>query len=133
MSLQIKHTLGKAYMMYFLICAYRTLTMYNRHIITPYKELIARQPTYSAFNHALSFPRVKIQHSFGIFERTMALTLRYPNTYKRRFLSQPGHQKVMEWTMACLVLHNMLAKVQDDESWLQEMIEQHSYAKRGPG
>ena len=94
----------------------------ERHIITPYKEPIARKASYAAFNYALSIPRVKIEHAFGI------LKARWPSLYDIPIRiskdAESGHTKVMHWTMTCLVLHNMLASWKDDEAWLNEMVKQ---------
>ncbi|RPB27651.1 hypothetical protein L211DRAFT_894763 [Terfezia boudieri ATCC MYA-4762] len=40
----------------------------ERHIITPYMEPAARQPSNAAFNYELSIPLVKIEHVFGVLK-----------------------------------------------------------------
>ena len=69
----------------------------ERHIITPYKEPLARRPTYSAFNPALSVLRVKIEHTFGIFKA------RWPSLYDIPIRitehAHPGHERVIDWTL----------------------------------
>jgi hypothetical protein len=40
----------------------------DKHIITPYKLPVARQPSYKAFNKALSERRIKIEHAFGVLK-----------------------------------------------------------------
>jgi len=34
-----------------------------------------------------------------------------------------GHDRVIGWTMACLVLHNLLIDLQEDDLWLEWAIE----------
>ena len=93
----------------------------ERHIITPYKEPASRLPDNKAFNHEHSQARVKIEHAFGI------LKARWPTIYEipvRIDTNQrQGHERVQQWTMACLVLHNLLHTMRDDETWLQEDID----------
>lgn len=93
----------------------------ERHVITPYKDPIAKRPTHSAFNYALSTPRVRIEHAFGILKARWPSLSDIPLRIGEDVHS--GHQKVIEWTMACLVLHNMLAGMRDDESWLRESLD----------
>jgi DDE superfamily endonuclease len=40
----------------------------DKHIITPYKVPIARQPSHKAFNKAHSEQRIKIEHAFGVLK-----------------------------------------------------------------
>ena len=92
----------------------------ERHIITLYKEPAARQPVNAAFNFQLSIPRVKIEHAFGI------LKARWPTLYdipiQIGLNKDIGHKRVINWTMSCLVLHNILHSLRDDEKWLEEQI-----------
>ena len=37
--------------------------------------------------------------------------------------NKQGHQRVIQWTMACIILHNLLSNFRDDRSWLQEPVE----------
>ena len=34
-----------------------------------------------------------------------------------------GHKRVNHWTMACIVLHNLLHNMKDDESWIDRHTE----------
>ena len=89
----------------------------ERHIITPYKSPAATLPINVIFNYELSKPRVKIEHAFGI------LKVRWPTIYdipiRIGMDEKKGHRKVHYWTMACLVLHNLLHTMRDDETWLK--------------
>ena len=103
----------------------------ERHIITPFKNPTARQPIDATFNYELSKPRVKIKHAFGILKARWPtlneLPLRIGLNEKR------GHQRVHYWTMACLVLHNLLHSMRDDETWLEEEIEREQAAAAAAG
>ena len=94
----------------------------ERHIITPYKEPASRLPQNAAFNKQLSIPRVKIEHAFGM------LKARWPTIYDlpiRIGMDQErGHRRVMNWTMACLVLHNFLNKVHDQWEEIRPNIQE---------
>ena len=98
----------------------------ERHVITPFKNPAARQPVNATFNYELSKPRVKIEHAFGILKARWPslneLPLRIGLNEKR------GHQRVHYWTMACLVVHNLLHSMRDDETWLQAEIEREQAA-----
>ena len=43
-----------------------------------------------------------------------------------------GHERVHRWTMACLVLHNLLHSMRDDESWLKAEIEREEAVSQPP-
>lgn len=94
----------------------------ERHVIVPYKEPAARLAANAAFNYELSVPRVKIEHAFGV------LKARWPTLYEIPVRidsnKEQGHLRVHNWTMACVVLHNFLKSIQDDEGWLEVEIEQ---------
>ena len=96
----------------------------EKHIITPYKGRIARDPVHSAFNYALSVPRVKIEHAFGILKARWPSLTEIPVRIGEN--ERSGHEKVLYWTIACVVLHNMLAGMGDNESWLEETVAQNS-------
>ncbi|RPB25680.1 hypothetical protein L211DRAFT_806296, partial [Terfezia boudieri ATCC MYA-4762] len=90
----------------------------EQHIITPFQETTSRQPMDAAFNYELSVPRRKIEHAFGVLKARWPTLSNIPvriNTDK-----EDGHQRVIDWTMACLVLQNILHDMQDDSTWLQE-------------
>jgi len=92
----------------------------ERHVITPYKEPASRERANAAFNFQLSGPRVKIEHAFGV------LKARWPTLYNIPIRidndKERGHRRVIEWTTACIVLHNILNAIHDDNSWLQAEI-----------
>ena len=92
----------------------------EQHVIVPYKEPLASRPKYSAFNYALSVPRVKIEHTFGILKGRWPSLRDIPIRIGED--AAGGHRKVMHWVMACLVLHNILATIQleDDDMWFEE-------------
>ena len=95
----------------------------ERHVIVPYKEPLASRPNYSAFNYALSIPRVKIEHTFGILKGRWPSLRDIPIRINED--AATGHRKVMHWVMSCLVLHNILASIQyeDNDTWLEESEE----------
>ena len=90
----------------------------KRHIITPYKEPASRQPANRRFNLQHAIPRLKIEHAFGIL-KARPLTL-YSIPTRIGIDKQLGHRKVMNWTMACVVLHKILHGMKDNEDWLAE-------------
>ena len=95
----------------------------ERHIITPYKEPASRHPANTAFNYQLSIPRLKIEHAFGV------LKARWPTLYSIPVRitgidqeKERGHTRVLNWTIACVVLHNILHGLRDN--WLEEVEEE---------
>ena len=78
----------------------------EQHIITPYKGPASRLPDNSAFNSQLSIPRVKIEHAFGILKARWRTIYDIP--IRIDIDKDKGHKKVINWTMACVVLHNIL-------------------------
>ena len=63
---------------------------------------------------------MKIEHAFGV------LKARWPTLYNIPIRidndKERGHRRVIEWTTACIVLHNILNAIHDDNSWLQAEI-----------
>lgn len=100
----------------------------ERHIITPYKEPIAKQPTYTAFNSVLSSHRIWIEHTFGILKARWRSLYDIPTRIGDD--AEVGHTRVINWTIACLVLHNMLASMKDNELWLAETIAQNAHTNQ---
>ena len=96
----------------------------ERHIITPYKEPASRQPANRRFNLQHAIPRVKIEHAFGV------LKARWPTLYNIPTRigtdKQLGHRRVMNWTMACIVLHNILHGMKENEDWLANELQKSS-------
>lgn len=74
------------------------------------------QGTNSAFNEALSVSHIRIEHAFGILKARWS-TLHSDIPIRIGIDAQ--------WTMACVVLHNMLSRTKGDESWLKESMEQN--------
>ena len=80
-------------------------------ICTPYKKPAANIPENEAFNYLFSSCRVIIEHVNGILKGRFT-------SLKGRFMSLKGiriqvkkksdFQKVNEWIIACLILHNFL-------------------------
>ena len=93
----------------------------EKHVITPYKGLSSLQVHNKRFNYHLSIPRVKIEHSFGILKARWVSLSNLPLRIDEDRIK--GHNRVIEWTMACLVLHNLLLDFQDDDSWLEWSIQ----------
>ena len=40
--------------------------------------------------------------------------------------TQLGHRRVMNWTMACIVLHNILHGMKENEDWLANELQKSS-------
>jgi DDE superfamily endonuclease len=93
----------------------------DKHIITPYKQPIARQPSYKAFNKAHSKQRIRIEHAFGVLKARWSSLRSLP--IRIRDDVQKDHTRVIRWTMACLVLHNFLSLRGEDDDWLEATIE----------
>lgn len=90
----------------------------ERHIIVSFKEPLSRLPTNSDFNYQLSIPRVKIEHAFGMLKARFPTLFNLPLRIDEDQIH--GHQRVFQWVMGCLVLHNILLGFHEDESWLEE-------------
>ena len=60
--------------------------------------------------------RVKIEHAFGVLKVRWPSLKNLPIRIKDDRIN--GHNRVMDWTVAYLVLHNLLIDIQDDDSWL---------------
>ena len=92
----------------------------DKHLMTPYKMPIARQPSQKAFNRAHSVERVKIEHAFGVLKARWpslkGLWIRIGDDVVR------DHLRVANWIMACLVLHNFLSLRDEEDDWLAEAI-----------
>ena len=92
----------------------------DKHLITPYKMPIARQPAHKAFNRAHSVERVKIEHAFGLLKARWpslkSLGIRIGDDIVRDRL------RVTKWIMACLVLHNFLSSRDEEDDWLAEAM-----------
>ena len=91
----------------------------ERHVITPYKGQAGRQKQNSKFNHHLSTCRVKIEHAFGVLKARWPSLKNLPIRINEDCIE--GHNRVMQWTIACLVLHNLLTDIEDD-SWLGVVV-----------
>jgi hypothetical protein len=102
----------------------------DRHLITPYKMPIARQPSHRAFNYAHSVERVKIEHAFGVLKARWpslkGLGLRIGDDIER------DHLRVVNWIMACLVLHNFLSLRHEEDDWLAAAIDEAVREQAGP-
>ena len=90
--------------------------------ITPYKLPAAREKANKAFNFAHSKERIKIEHSFGVLKARWPSLRSLP--VRIRHNVQKDHLRVIQWIMACLVLHNFLVLRHEDESWLTTIIEE---------
>ena len=101
------------------LLAYKAYAL-ERNIITPYKEPASGQSPNAAFNYALSIPRVKIEHAFGVLKARWSTLYEMPIRIGAD--REEGHRRVHNWTMACLVLHNILHSMKDDETWLQAQV-----------
>jgi DDE superfamily endonuclease len=93
----------------------------DKHIITPYKLPIARQPSYKAFNLAHSRQRIKVEHTFGVLKARWSSLRCLP--VRIRDDVHKDHTRVIRWLMACLVLHNFLSLRGEDNDWLEAEIE----------
>lgn len=83
------------------------------HVITPYKDCEAN----AAFNSEHTNARIQIKTTLGM------LKARWPTLYDLpvRILEDVdrGLKRAVDWTMACVVLHNFLTNLGEDESWLE--------------
>ena len=102
----------------------------DKHLITPYKMPIARQPAHKAFNYAHSRERIKIEHAFGV------LKARWPSLKSLNWRIgddvEKDHKRVANWIMACLVLHNFLSLRHEDNDWLADAIADATQQEAGP-
>ena len=89
----------------------------ERHIITPFKEPASRQADNAAFNKQFSKARVKIEHAFGVLKARWPTLRDIPVRIGED--RERGHKRVLNWTIACVVLHNFLQQTNDDNEWLQ--------------
>ena len=89
----------------------------ERHIITPYKEPASRQPNNATFNKQFAKTRVKIEHAFGVLKARWPTLRNIPVRIGEN--REQGHRRVLNWTMACVVLHNFLHQANDNNEWLQ--------------
>ena len=89
------------------------------HLIPPFKEPEARRADCTNFNYNLSIPRVEIEHVFGILKARFPSLFKVPIRIGENALA--GHIQVIKWTMGCVVLHNLLHDLKDDESWLEQL------------
>ncbi|RPB18867.1 hypothetical protein L211DRAFT_853749 [Terfezia boudieri ATCC MYA-4762] len=92
----------------------------EKYIIIPFKEPYAREYPKAAFNYQLSITRVKIEYTFRI------LKARFPSLRSlpiRIGLDQKeGHQCIIIWISACLVLHNWLNSIENEKEWLEMFL-----------
>ena len=95
----------------------------EKHIIVPYKDLHAQVPSEAAFNYQLSIPHVKIEHAFGVLKARFPSLRSLP--VRIGLDQQQGHNRVMMWISTCLVLHNWLHSIQEEEDWLDEFLSPH--------
>ena len=89
----------------------------ERHVVVPYKAPCARERPKAAFNYMLLVPRVKIEHAFSLLKAGFPSLKSLP--VRVRADQRNGHQPVIDWVTACLVLHNMLNSMKGDEQWLE--------------
>jgi len=88
----------------------------EKHVITPYKQPAARLPANAAFNYELSIPRAKIEYAFGVLKARWPTLSEIPVRIDAN--TERCHKRVVNWTMACVVLYNFLKSMHDDETWL---------------
>ena len=106
----------------------------ERHIITPYKEPASRQADNAAFNKQHAIPRVKIEHAFGVLKARWPTLRHVPVRIGQD--QERGHRRVINWTMACIVLHNILHNIRENEDWLEiqneREVEEIEVEEEGP-
>lgn len=94
------------------------------HFITPFKNPTARLPSNSAFNQPLSNLRVKIEHALGV------LKARFPSLIELSVCIREDvyrdHMRVHKWTIACMVLHNILYFFEEADTWFLEPIQEEN-------
>ena len=89
----------------------------QRHVITPYKGQAGREKDNITFNNHLSTPRVKIEHAFCILKARWPSLNNLPIRIGEDRIK--SHDRAVAWTMACLVLNNLLLDLHEDDSWLE--------------
>jgi hypothetical protein len=85
---------------------------------TPYKKPAALIPVNDLFNHLFSSCRVLIEHVNGILKNRFASLKGVRVEVKKK----QDFQKVNEWIVVCIILHNFL-KMRNDE-WADDDDEQ---------
>lgn len=90
----------------------------DKHLITPFKQPYPHHSQYSTFNKAHSRQRIRIEHAFGVLKsRWASLKGGLPIRIRSRSI-QKDHNRVIRWTIACLVLHNFLLQRGEEDNWL---------------
>jgi len=93
----------------------------TRRCMTPYKEpwVSVEQGGYSYFNLCLAEAQVKIEHVFGVLKNRWH-SLQGITIHIRE---KRDHGRAIGWILACMVLHNFLADIEDDQIWQLEQEE----------
>ena len=90
----------------------------TRRCMTPYKEPWAsvNDGGYQDFNLRLAETWVKIKHVFGVLQNRWC-SLQGIQIHIR---GKKDHGRAIGWILACMVLHNFLADIEDDQIWQLE-------------
>lgn len=90
------------------------------HIIVPFKKPAANLRENRRFNFALSNMRVRVEHAIGILKsRFMSLRGLRMNLYRRSHIV-----RAVEWVKACIILHNIVMKQNDDWDYEESFQEE---------
>jgi len=87
----------------------------TRRCMTPYKQPLASQEAggYKNFNLQLAEARVKVEHAFGVLKNRWSSLREIPI----RISNSNDHVRVVAWIMACIILHNFLCDMENDQQW----------------
>ena len=94
----------------------------ERHIIAPYKKPASQEARNATFNEQHAIPRAKIEHAFGVLKERWPSLSHIPVQIGQD--QELGHRRVINWTMACIVLHNILHNINENQDSLENEGEQ---------
>ena len=88
----------------------------TRRCMTPYKEPLASRIAggYREFNHRWGEARVRIAHTFGVLKSRWGSLKGIPINIR----CGQDHIRVLAWIMSCILLHNFLCNLENDEDWV---------------
>ncbi|KZZ97858.1 Transposase, IS4-like protein [Ascosphaera apis ARSEF 7405] len=92
------------------------------YMITPFKAPQVRGERERAFNIAHATERVGIEHTFGVLKARWE-SLRNLPLRIREEKEEQDQQRVGQWILACVVLHNFLHDMNEDDGWLRDTIQ----------
>lgn len=87
----------------------------SKYLVAPYKAPASQRPENRRFNRKLSAVRVDIEDAFGMLKG------RWQSLTGLRILvkNQESYKYAVQWTTACVVLHNILLSESFQDEWEQ--------------